>query len=118
MGLFSVRAKLTGPQGKSEELDLLVDTGSFHMILPKALAERLEVIPKHKLPVQLAGGQIGYWPIAYVELALEGRELAVPTLVAPGGQCILGALALEFLTLGVDPKNKRLIPIVLEQRPL
>ena len=40
MGLFRVRGGLTGPTGRSEDADLLVDTGAALLVVPRSLAER------------------------------------------------------------------------------
>ena len=34
MGLFSVTGRLTGPGGRSEEVELLVDTGATQRLVP------------------------------------------------------------------------------------
>lgn len=57
MGLFRVRGRLTGPTGRSEDADLLVDTGATFLVVPRALAERLEVAAHRFEPVVIAGGQ-------------------------------------------------------------
>jgi predicted aspartyl protease len=38
-----VRGRLTGPTGRSEDAELLVDTGATLLVVPRALAERLEL---------------------------------------------------------------------------
>ncbi len=38
MGLFRVTARLTGPTGRSEEVDLLVDSGATLLVVPRDLA--------------------------------------------------------------------------------
>ena len=43
MGLFHVKGHLTGPTGRVEEVELLVDTGATHSVVPRSLAERLEL---------------------------------------------------------------------------
>ena len=43
MGHFGVTARLTGPTGRSEQVELLVDTGATLVALPRSLADRLEV---------------------------------------------------------------------------
>jgi len=57
MGLFRVRGRLSGPSGRAEEVELLVDTGATLLVLPRPLAERLEVTPRRSQPVVIAGGQ-------------------------------------------------------------
>ncbi len=111
MGLFHARGRLTGPTGKSEAAELLVDTGATLVVLPRALAERLELAPQRSQPVLIAGGQRAVWPIAEVRLSLNDMDVTTPCFIAPGGPPLLGDVALESLFLAVDPVAKRLIPV-------
>ncbi len=111
MGLFHVSARLIGPTGRSESADLLVDTGATFLVVPRALAERLELRPTRTCPIQTAGGREETWPLAEVRLALDSDEVTTRCLIAPAGPPLLGAVALESLLLAVDPVAKKLIPV-------
>ncbi len=111
MGLFHVPGRLTGPTGRSETVDLLVDTAATFLVVPRPLAERLDLKALRTCPIQTAGGRDESWPLAEVRLALDGTEVTTPCLIAEGGPALLGAVALESLLLGVDPVAKRLIPV-------
>jgi predicted aspartyl protease len=111
MGLFRVSARLTGPTGRTATLALLVDTGASLLVLPRTLADELELAPGYSQAVQMAGGRREVWPVAEVRLALEGREVPTLCFVAPDGPALLGALALESLFLAADPVAKRLVPV-------
>lgn len=111
MGLFRVEGRLTGPTGRSERIELLVDTGATLLVIPHDLAERLEVAPLRTQAVVIAGGQRDTWPVGEVRLALNGQEVTTPCFIAPGGPALLGAVALESLFLAVDPVARRLIPV-------
>ena len=110
MGLFRVRGRLTGPTGRSEDVDLLVDTGATLLVVPQSLAERLELTARRSQPVFIAGGQRAEWPVAEVRLSLDGPGVTTPCFIAPGGPALLGVVALESLFLAVDPVAKGLIP--------
>jgi clan AA aspartic protease len=119
MGQFHVPAKLTGPTAVSETVSLLVDTGATFLTIPRSLAERLELRPTRTQAIITARGREEVWPLASVQIELEGREVPTPCLIAPDGPPLLGAVALESLVLAVDPVAKRLLPskaYVLEQR--
>src|SRR2546425_9519928 len=58
-----------------------------------------------------AGGRREMWPVAEVRIALEGREAPTVCFIAPAGPALLGAVALETLSLGVDPVARRLVPV-------
>jgi predicted aspartyl protease len=110
MGLFRVPARLTGPTGLSEETHLLVDTGATLVVLPRALADRLQVTAVRLQPVVVAGGAKAVWPVGEIRVAIDGREVATPCFIAPDGPALLGAVARESLFLAVDPVAKRLVP--------
>jgi len=111
MGLFRVRGHLAGPTGHSEDVDLLVDTGATLLVVPRALATRLELVTRRSQSVLIAGGQRAIWPVAEATLTLEGLDVTTPCFIAPEGPALLGAVALESLFLGVNPVAKRLIPV-------
>ena len=111
MGLFRVSGRLTGPTGRSEAVELLVDTGATLLVIPRSMAERLEIASLRTQPAVIAGGQREVWPVGEVRLSLDGQEVTTPCFIAPGGPALLGAVALESLFLAVDPVAKRLIPV-------
>lgn len=110
MGLFRVPATLRGPAGRSEHVELLVDTGATLLVVPRELADRLGLVSRRQHSVIIAGGRREVWPIAEVHLTLDGQEVTTPCFVAPAGPALLGAVALESLFLTVDPVAKRLVP--------
>jgi len=111
MGLCRVRGRLTGPTGRSEDADLLVDTGATLLVLPRSLAGRLELVVRRSQPVLIAGGQRAEWPVAEAGLSLDGPDVTTPCFIAPDGPALLGAVALESLFLAVDPVAKRVNPV-------
>jgi len=111
MGRFHVSASLTGPTGRTATLDLLVDTGATLLVVPRSLADQLEILALRTQPVQIAGGRKEVWPVAEVRVAINGREVTTPCFIAPGGPALLGAVALESLFLAADPVAKRLVPV-------
>lgn len=111
MGLFRVPARLVGPTGHEESLDLLVDTGATLLTVSREVASRLGIVVRRHQAVIVAGGQREVWPVGEVRLALDGQEVTTPCFIAPGGPALLGAVALESLFLAVDPVAKRLVPV-------
>ena len=111
MGLFHVTARLVGPTGRTATLDLLVDTGATLLVVPRSLADRLELATLRSQAVQTAGGRREVWPVAEVRLGIGEREVTTPCFIAPGGPALLGAVALESLFLAADPVAKRLVPV-------
>jgi clan AA aspartic protease len=111
MGLFRVPARLTGPTGQSEEVELLVDTGATLLVVPADLAGRLSLVLRRHHPVVVARERREVWPVAEVQLILNGQEVTTPCFISPAGPPLLGAVALESLFLAVDPVAKRLITV-------
>ena len=111
MGLFYAKGSLTGPTGRKEETEFLVDTGATLLVVPRPMAERLALVPARFQRIVIAGGQLEVWPVAEVRLTLDGQETTTPCFIAPAGPPLLGAVALESLFLAVDPVAKRLIPV-------
>ena len=111
MGLFYVTGDLTGPTGRVEDVEFLVDTGASLSVVPRSLAERLELKSTRSQRIVIVGGQPDVWPVAEARLALNGDEITTPCFIAPDGPALLGAVALESLFLAVDPVGKRLIPV-------
>ena len=87
MGLFHVTGRLTGPTGRVEQIELLVDTGATLLVVPQPLAHRLELVARRSQPVVFAGGQRDVWPVAEVRLTLDGqvspRRASSPPAVLP-----------------------------------
>jgi predicted aspartyl protease len=88
-----------------------VDTGATLLLVPRSLADRLELVARRSQPVLIAGGQRVEWPVAEVSLSLNGSSVTTPCFIAPDGPALLGAVALESFFLAVDPIAKRLIPV-------
>jgi len=112
MGQFRVTARLTGPTGRSEDVEFLVDTGSMLLGVPQALADRLELVPELNRRVLLADGTLTRLPVADVRFTLRGESVTTPCYISPTGPPLLGAVALQSLFWGVDPVNERLVRIV------
>ena len=95
-----------------EALDALVDTGATYTWLPKEILDRLGVTPEEQRQFVLADGREVEYDVAWVRIRVDGRNQ--PSLCVfgePGTQPLLGAFTLEAFGLGVDPINRRLVPV-------
>ena len=115
VGQFRVRVRLFPRDGtEPPSLDALVDTGTGYTVVPRAVFETLGCAPHRVQRVRLADGRVEEWPLAQVELECEGRRAVTPVLVGPqDAPVLLGATTLEELGLGIDPLNRRLVPVDL-----
>ena len=86
MGLFHVEGRLTGPTGRVEEVELLVDTGATLSVVPRSLAERLELKTTRSQRVVIAGGQRDVRPTAEARLALTATKSRLRALLRRRGQ--------------------------------
>ena len=113
MGIFSVEISVGDTAGERwQELSATVDTGAFISSVPCSILHHLRVAPTMQDTVRLADGGRKTVDIGYTWLRLNGRQ--VMTYVAFNEESstpLLGALTLEELWLGVDPREGRLFPL-------
>ena len=95
-----------------EQFDALVDTGSSFSVAPRPLLEALGVQPVGKVPCTLADGSVVYSDIGEARTRIGDTDRVDLVIFGEQGEpSLLGAHTLEAHLLGVDPHNKRLIPI-------
>ena len=113
MGTFRVSIQLARTGGQRfAAMEALVDTGASYTWIPRDVLEGLGVQPDEERVFVLADGREVRYPMAWVRVRLDER--IQPTLVVcgdPGTEPLLGAFTLEGFGLGVDPVNRRLIPV-------
>ena len=111
MGTFSVRVTLQGPDGQAD-VDALVDTGATYPVIPGAVLRAIGVRPSGRRGFLMADDSRVEYEVGPVFLQYDGEE--VPVLVVFGddeASPLLGATALENLSLAVDMRNERLTPV-------
>ena len=113
MGTFSVPIEIGDPQGRTfKRADALVDTGATLTTAPASMLRRIGVRPTRTNWFTLADGRRIELGIGETRVRVEGTEVTTLVLFGPeDAGVLLGSLALEALLLGVDPYNKRLIPV-------
>lgn len=115
MGIFSQSLRLESMDGQhSVEMEALVDTGSFHTLVPAKLLRELEVEPFDTYTLELADGSLVDRDVGLAVATIGDRR--APTMVLFGNddvEPLLGALTLETLLLAVDPVDTRLVPLKL-----
>ena len=113
MGTFRVSMQLAGVRGERfEVMEALVDTGASYSWISRDVLEGLGAQPDEERVFVLADGREVRYPMAWVQVKLGDR--IQPTLAVfgdTGTEPILGAFTLEGFGLGVDPVNRRLIPV-------
>lgn len=113
MGTFSVNIQIGNPQGTEfEELEALVDTGATTTVIPASVLRRLGVSPAMYQTFEYASGEEVELGMAEVRVRVEDRETSTWAVFGnDDAGALLGAYTLEGVFLGVDPYNRRLIPV-------
>jgi clan AA aspartic protease len=112
MGMFEVNVKLANlaAPSQTEDLTLLVDTGTTLSWIPRAILEKLGVKAFSRLPFTLADGRRLERDTTAVLLTIDGRKAPVPVAFGElGEESVLGATALETLGFKVDPVGEKLV---------
>jgi clan AA aspartic protease len=112
MGIAYANLRLSNdarPDLEELDADALVDTGTLHLCIPEALAQRLALKHTGTRRVTLADG--GVREVRYVSpirVELLGRVCVTGALVL-GDQVLLGAIPMEDMDLLVEPARQRVI---------
>jgi predicted aspartyl protease len=112
MGTFLHPITIIGPSGQ-ETLDALVDTGSTFTTIPRPILERLGVSPFTRARLRRATGDVETTDLGEVSAELDGQDprTVICAFGRPDSPPAIGAHALEAFLLGVDPDQKRLVPL-------
>ena len=112
MSTFFQPITLFSEAGASQTIEALVDTGSSFSTVPSPILEELGVVPHRTIRLGLANGQISERRVGRVLAQLDGiQEETLCIFGGPDDLPTIGAHTLEAFLLGVDPHNKRLVPI-------
>ena len=113
MGTFSVPIQIADLTGQNiVELEALVVTGSTYTVLPKEALDQLGIEPEGQRSFELADDRLVEYPISYARLRVGNDQTIVLVVFGPEGiSPLLGATALENLSLAVDPVHQKLIPV-------
>ena len=114
MGLTYVDATVTGPTGKSEKLELLVDSGASYSLLPTKVWKALKLKPMEKQTFTLADGTHVDRKISECRISLNGIERHSSVILGePDDEPLLGVLTLKVICLVLDPFKRELRPMKL-----
>ena len=98
--------------GRFIEIEAMVDTGATLPFIPAPILNELGVVPTRRGNFVLANNirrSLDIGP-ALVKIGDEQAPMLV-VFGEPDSVALLGSVALEQLFLGVDPVNKRLVPV-------
>jgi predicted aspartyl protease len=115
MGIFSAKLRVWNPANPSrtEEMDVMVDTGAAYSWVSRARLEPMDVKPVRRMQFRTIEGRIIERDLAPVFVATDGFTGGDNVVMAePGDMEVLGSHTLKSLGVTVDPVNKKLVPAV------
>lgn len=114
MGTFRYPMEIgSADQSRFEGLEPWVDSGATYTWVPRPILARLGFVPVYRRRFRIADGQVIERDICWAPIRI-GQEV-LPCLVVFGddeSDPLLGAMTLETFSLGIDPINRTLVPIV------
>ena len=115
MSVFSAKLIVWNPTelSRSEEIDVLVDTGASYSWVSSSRLAGLGVRPTRRLIFRTIEGRTIERELAPVFIRVDGYTGGDTVVLAePGDNEVLGAHTLESLGLTADPVKKALVPTV------
>ncbi len=113
MGTFSIPIEISDQERtRWLEFDALVDTGASISSFPASTLRELGIPPLFKQDFRFGQGEVRQMDVGQTWIRVEWREIVTLVLFNDEGTTqLLGAIALESIFMGVDPVEKRLIPV-------
>ena len=117
MGIFNVTIAVSNVDSQTfEDVDVTVDTACDYTTLPREMLQRLAVPVSGTAISEMADGRLVPSDTGWARVRLESREIYTPVIFAQESEeNKLGFVALAGASLGVDPTNRRLIPVNLRR---
>jgi len=112
MGITYIEGIVKGPTGKEERVKFLVDSGATYSLLPRAICEAIELVPKRKMIFTLADGTTLEREVSECYITLPQGEGHTPVILGEAeDEALLGVVTLEILGLVFNPFNRTLQPM-------
>ena len=109
MGLVRKKIRLMS-ETRQLEVEALIDTGTNRLIIPREIAEKLNIKPMFKVKVELADGSIKEVEVGPILVEIMGRSAPDWAIIVERGEVCVGAETLETLGLAVDPATGEIYP--------
>jgi clan AA aspartic protease len=111
MGLIKVTVEICDlvKAGKPYEDQFLVDTGAIDCLVPASKLKEAGVKPEGRSVYELADGTPVEYEYGFARVSFMGAETVAQVIFGPENtEPILGAVALENVGIGIDPRSKKL----------
>jgi len=94
------------------EVEFVADTGAIYTMIPRHIAEKLDLKVIDKRKFKIAGGEVVEYPVSEAYIVVEGRGVtSLVVIVSEKTPPLLGVTTLELLGFQVDPITGRLKPL-------
>ena len=112
MGLANVTGTARGPNGDTEEVEFLVDSGSRFTLLPMRVWQSIGLEPTREESFVLADGTVISRSMSYCHMIVSGKEGPTPVILGEeGDEALLGVYTLAGFLLVLNPHSRTLHPI-------
>jgi len=108
MGHVRARGLIGRTRTRTEEVEFLVDTGSFYTVITPSLARELGLEAQETSELTLADKRKVQAGVTVAYMKLSDREGVLPIAIMETPEPLLGVTALEGLGLKVDPATGEL----------
>ena len=116
MGHVRVCGTVANPLNRSlkDELEFIADTGATYTVIPKSVADKLQLKETDKRRFKTASGEIVEYPVSEAYITIEGKGVTSLVVIATEKTpTLLGVTTLELLGLQVDQVSGKLTPLEL-----
>ncbi len=116
MGYVRVKGIIANPFRRELKLEIefIADTGAIYTMIPRYIADKLELDITDRRKFRIASGEVVEYPVAEAYIVIEGKGVTSLVVVGPNEVVpLLGVTTLELLGLQVDPATGRLKPLEL-----
>ncbi|MSQ40513.1 MAG: hypothetical protein EXR55_02400 [Dehalococcoidia bacterium] len=114
MGVFRYPLEVLNSDGtRVERLEAWVDSGASYTWVPGSLFHRLGHVSVVRRQFKLADGCVVERDMAQAPVRFEGQQLMTLCVFGDeGSEPLLGVVTVEEFALGIDPVNRRLVPMI------
>jgi len=115
MGTFTTKLRVSNlyAPARSQELELLVDTGAAYSWISRSRLEALGIVPIRRMRFRMIDGRIIERDLAAASVTVDSYTGPDTIVMGDAGDLeVLGAHSIEGLGLAADPVQHKLVPTI------
>ncbi len=115
MGTFTAKMRVSNlyEPSRSQELELMVDTGAAFSWISRSRLEALGIARVRRMPFRTIEGKIIERDLGEARVSTDGYTVPDTVVMAETGDMeVLGAHSIEGLGLAADPVQHKLVPTI------